>query len=175
LTLLVLFVSKGVAEYLGVTQIQYVGHAAITNLRNQVYGKIIRQPIAFFQHHPAGRMLSAVINDIEKTRIALSEYLADLFQKSFTLIVFVGVMLYIDWKMTLAVGVVLPLIVLPVGKFGRKIRQSAESSQTRLGELSQILQETVSGNRIVKAFGMEDFESRKFRDAARRLLRESMR
>jgi len=84
-------------------------------------------------------------------------------------------MLYIDWKMTLAVGVVLPLIVLPVGKFGRKIRQSAESSQTRLGELSQILQETVSGNRIVKAFGMEDFESRKFRDAARRLLRESMR
>jgi ATP-binding cassette, subfamily B, bacterial MsbA len=175
LTLLVLFVSKGVAEYLGVTQIQYVGHAAITNLRNQVYGKIIRQPIAFFQHHPAGRMLSAVINDIEKTRIALSEYLADLFQKSFTLIVFVAVMLYIDWKMTLAVGVVLPLIVLPVGKFGRKIRQSAENSQTRLGELSQILQETVSGNRIVKAFGMEDFETRKFRDAARRLLRESMR
>jgi subfamily B ATP-binding cassette protein MsbA len=175
LTLLVLFVSKGVAEYLGVTQIQYVGHAAITNLRNQVYGKIIRQPIAFFQHHPAGRMLSAVINDIEKTRIALSEYLADLFQKSFTLIVFVAVMLYIDWKMTLAVGVVLPLIVLPVGKFGRKIRQSAENSQTRLGELSQILQETVSGNRIVKAFGMEEFETRKFGDAARRLLRESMR
>jgi subfamily B ATP-binding cassette protein MsbA len=175
LTLLVLFVSKGVAEYLGVTQIQYVGHAAITNLRNQVYGKIIRQPIAFFQHNPAGRMLSAVINDIEKTRIALSEYLADLFQKSFTLIVFVAVMLYIDWKMTLAVGVVLPLIVLPVGKFGRKIRQSAENSQTRLGELSQILQETVSGNRVVKAFGMEDFEIRKFRDAARRLLRESMR
>jgi ATP-binding cassette, subfamily B, bacterial MsbA len=175
LTLLVLFVSKGVAEYLGVTQIQYVGHAAITNLRNQVYGKIIRQPIAFFQHNPAGRMLSAVINDIEKTRIALSEYLADLFQKSFTLIVFVAVMLYIDWKMTLAVGVVLPLIVLPVGKFGRKIRQSAENSQTRLGELSQILQETVSGNRIVKAFGMEGFETHKFRDAARRLLRESMR
>lgn len=175
LTLLVLFVSKGVAEYLGVTQIQYVGHAAITNLRNQVYGKIIRQPIAFFQHNPAGRMLSAVINDIEKTRIALSEYLADLFQKSFTLIVFVAVMLYIDWKMTLAVGVVLPLIVLPVGKFGRKIRQSAENSQTRLGELSQILQETVSGNRIVKAFGMEEFETRKFGDAARRLLRESMR
>src|ERR1700736_656306 len=175
LTLVVLFVSKGVAEYLGVTEIQFAGHAAITNLRNQVYSKIIRQPIAFFQHHPAGRILSAVINDIEKTRIALSEYLADLFQKSFTLIVFLAVMFYIDWKMTLAVGLVLPLIVLPVGKFGRKIRRSAESSQSRLGELSQILQETVSGNRVVKAFGMEDFEIRKFREASRRLLRESMR
>ena len=175
LTLLALFVSKGVAEYFGLTLIQYAGHAAITNLRNQVYARIIRQPIGFFQHHPAGRILSAVINDIEKTRIALSEYLADLFQKGFTLIVFLGVMLYIDWKMSLAVGVVLPLVVLPVGKFGRKIRRSAENSQSRLGELSQILSETVGGNRVVKAFGMEDFEIRKFRDAARRLLRESMR
>jgi ATP-binding cassette, subfamily B, bacterial MsbA len=175
LTLVILFVSKGIAEYLGVTEIQYAGHAAITNLRNQVYGKIIRQPIGFFQHHPAGRVLSAVINDIEKTRIALSEYLADLFQKSFTLIVFLAVMFYIDWKMTLAVGLALPLVVFPVGKFGRKIRRSAESSQSRIGELSQVLQETVSGNRVVKAFGMEDFEIRKFRDASRRLLRESMR
>jgi ATP-binding cassette, subfamily B, bacterial MsbA len=175
ITLLVIFVSKGVAEYFGITEIQYAGHAAITNLRNQVYAKIIRQPIGFFQHHPVGRVLSAVINDIEKTRVALSEYLADLFQKSFTLLVFLAVMFYIDWKMTLAVGLVLPLVVLPVGKFGRKIRHSAETSQSRLGELSQVLQETVSGNRVVKAFGMEDFEIRKFREAARRLLRESMR
>jgi ATP-binding cassette, subfamily B, bacterial MsbA len=175
ITLLILFVSKGVAEYFGVTEIQYAGHAAITNLRNQVYAKIIRQPIGFFQHHPAGRILSAVINDIEKTRVALSEYLSDLFQKSFTLVVFLYVMSYIDWKMSLAVSVVLPLIVLPVSKFGRKIRHSAESSQSRLGELSQIIQETVTGNRVVKAFGMEDFEIRKFREAARRLLRESMR
>jgi len=175
ITLVILFVSKGIAEYFGVTEIQYAGHAAITNLRNQVYAKIIRQPIGFFQHHPAGRILSAVVNDIEKTRVALSEYLSDLFQKSFTLVVFLFVMFYIDWKMSLAVSVVLPLIVLPVSKFGRKIRHSAESSQSRLGELSQIIQETVSGNRVVKAFGMEDFEIRKFRDAARRLLRESMR
>jgi subfamily B ATP-binding cassette protein MsbA len=175
ISLMVIFVSKGVAEYFGITEIQYAGHAAITNLRNQVYSKIIRQPIGFFQHHPAGRVLSAVINDIEKTRVALSEYLADLFQKSFTLLVFLAVMFYIDWKMTLAVGLVLPLVVLPVGKFGRKIRHSAQTSQDRLGELSQILQETVSGNRVVKAFGMEDFELRKFREASRRLLRESMR
>ncbi len=175
LTLLTLFVSKGVAEYFGLTLIQYSGHAAITNLRNQVYARIIRQPIGFFQHHPGGRVLSAVINDIEKTRIALSEYLADLFQKGFTLIVFLAVMLYIDWKMSLAVGLVLPLVVLPVGKFGRKIRRSAENSQSRLGELSQILSETVGGNRVVKAFGMENFEIQKFREAGRRLLRESMR
>ena len=160
---------------MGTTQIQYVGHAATTDLRNRVFAKILRQPIGFFQHHPTGRLLSSVINDIEKTRIALSEYLADLFQKGFTLIVFLLLMVHLNWKMALGCAVVLPLVVLPVGKFGRKIRRSGENSQTRLGELSQIIQETTSGNRVVKAFGMEDFEARKFRDAARRLLRENMR
>ena len=84
-------------------------------------------------------------------------------------------MLMLDWKLALFTTVLLPLVVLPVNKFGKKIRCSVEKSQTRLGDLSQILEETVSGNRIVKAFGMEDFEVRKFRDVARRLLRESMR
>jgi ATP-binding cassette, subfamily B, bacterial MsbA len=175
ISLLVLFVSKGIAEYLGVTQIQFVGHAAVTELRNQVFAKILRQPIGFFQHNPTGRLLSSTINDVEKTRIALSEYLADLFQKSFTLMVFIAVMLYFSWKMAIACAIVLPLVVIPVGKFGRKIRRSSENSQQRLGELSQILQETVSGNRVVKAFGMEEFETQKFRATARRLLRENMR
>jgi len=170
-----LYLAKAISEYLGITEIQYVGHSAITDLRNQVYAKIIRQPIAFFQHNPAGRLLSATINDVERTRVALSEYLADLFQKGFSLIVLVNVLFWIDWKMALASIVLLPLVVLPVGKFGRKIRRSAENSQTRLADLSQILQETTTGNRVVKAFGMENFEIRKFAETARRLLRDNMR
>lgn len=175
IALIILFVTKGIAEYVGLTQIQYAGHKAITDLRNQVYAKILYQPISFFQRNPTGRVLSTVINDVEKTRVSLSEYLADLFLKSFTLLVFLGVMLYFSWKVTLACAVILPLVVWPVAKFGRKIRRSSEKSQERLGELNQILQETVTGNRVVKAFGMEEFELGKFREAARRLLKESMR
>lgn len=175
ISVIVLFIFKGIAEYLGTTEIQYAGQSAISSLRNQVYARIIRQPIAFFQHNPTGRVLSVVINDVERSRVALSEYLADLFLKGSTLIVFIGVMLRLDWKMALGTGVLLPLIVLPVNKFGRKIRRSAENSQNRLGDLSQILQETVSGNRVVKAFGMEPFEIGKFRESSRRLLRENMR
>ncbi len=173
--LLILYVSKAVAEYLGTTQIQYVGQAAVTDLRNQVYGRLIRQPMGFFQHNSTGRLNSTVINDVERTRIALSEYLADLFQKGFTFLVFVAVLLVVNWKMALGSAVLLPLVIWPVSKFGRKIRRSAENSQSRLGDLSQILQETLSGNRVVKAFGMERFEITRFRAAARRLLRENMR
>ena len=175
ISLLVVFLAKSLAEFLGGVLIQSVGHRAITDLRNRVYAKIIRQPIGFFQHEPAGRLISAVINDVERARLALSEYLADLFRQAFSLMVFLCVLLQIDWKMTLGAVVLLPMVVWPVGKLGRRIRRSVESSQTKLGELNQILQETIGGNRIVKAFGMEDFEISKFRASAARLLRETMR
>jgi len=175
LSLLILFAIKSLSEFGGVFLIQYIGHRAITDLRNAVYQKIIRQPVGFFQRQSAGRIYSAVINDVERTRLAISEYLAELFRQLFLFPVYLAILLKIDWRMTFACAIFLPMIVWPVGKLGRRIRRSVENSQTRLGELTQILQETVSGNRIVKAFGMEEFEISKFRAASRRLLRETMR
>jgi len=175
ITLLILYVSKAIAEYIGLTQIQYAGLAAIRDLRNAFYEKVIRQPMGFFQHNPTGRIISVAINDVDRTRFAMSEYLADLFMKSFTFLAFVAAMLILNWKLALATTVLLPVVILPVNKLGKKIRLSAEKSQTRLSDLSQIVEETVSGNRVVKAFGMEDFEVRKFHEVARRLLRENMR
>jgi subfamily B ATP-binding cassette protein MsbA len=175
IALVVLYASKAIAEYIGVTEIQYVGHAATRDLRNALYEKIIRQPMAFFLQNPTGRILSSVINDVEKARFALSDYLADLFQKSFTFLAFATVMLLTSWRMTLGTVLLVPLVILPISKLAKKIRTSVEKSQTRLGDLSQILEETVVGNRVVKAFGMEEVETRKFREIGRRLLRESMR
>ena len=175
ISLLVVFFVKSLAEFGGNTIIQYAGHRAITDLRNALYEKIIRLPIGFFQKEPTGRVMSTVLNDVERARPALSEYLADIFRQTFSFFAFLFVLLRIDWKLTLGCGVLLPLVLLPVGKLGRRIRRSVESSQSKLGEVNQILQETVSGNRIVKAFGMEGFEIGKFRAAARRLLRETMR
>ena len=175
ISLLVVFFVKSLAEFGGASLVQFVGLRALTDLRNEVYAKIIRQPIGFFQKQPTGRVMSAVINDVERARPALSEYLAEVFRQTFSFFAFLSVLFYVDWRMTLGCGIFLPLVVWPIGKLGRRIRHSVESSQNRLGELNQILQETVVGNRVVKAFGMEDFEIRKFQTAARRLLRETMR
>jgi subfamily B ATP-binding cassette protein MsbA len=174
-TLLAVFFAKAVAEYLGTTEVYRVGYGAITDLRNTIFAKILRQPIGFFRDNPTGRIMSVVINDVDRLRPALGEFLVDLFQKGLTFLVFVSVLLIVNWKMALATGILLPLVVLPISKFARRIRRSAENSQLRLGDLSQILQETTTGNRVVKAFGMEDFEIRKFQESARRLLRENMR
>jgi ATP-binding cassette, subfamily B, bacterial MsbA len=173
--LLFLFTIKGMAEYFGSTLIQYVGLAGVTDLRNQVYSKLVQQPVGFFHHNPVGRVMSAVISDIEQMRSAFSDWMAELFRQIFSLIAFVLVLLVLDWRMAVGAAVLVPLVVLPTAKLGRRIRRSSEKSRSRLADLSQILQETISGNRVVKAFGMEGFEIRKFREASRSLLRENMR
>jgi ATP-binding cassette, subfamily B, bacterial MsbA len=175
LALFFLFLVKAVSEYFGGTLIQYVGLAGITSLRNKVYSKVIQQPVGFFHENPVGRVMSAVITDIEQLRGAFAEYLADFFRQMFSLVAFVVVLLVIDWRMAVGSAVLVPLIVWPIGKLARRIRGSTERSRARLADLSQILQESISGNRVVKAFGMEGFEIRRFRDASRQLLRENMR
>jgi ATP-binding cassette, subfamily B, bacterial MsbA len=175
IAILSVFVGKGLAEYFGNVLVQYAGFAGVTDLRNQLYAKVIRQPIGFFQHHPTGRLLSTVINDVERVRNTFSEYLALGFRHIFTSFFLLAVLLATSWKLTLGSVVLLPMVVWPVRMLGKHIRRSTERIQSAMGELSQILEETVSGNRVVKAFGMEDFEIGKFRQAARRLLRENMR
>ncbi len=175
IAILVVFVGKGIAEYLGNTLVQYAGITGVTDLRNQVYAKVVRQPIAFFQDHPTGRVLSTIINDVERVRCTFSDSLAASFRHIFTLLFLVVVLLATNWKMTLGSVVLLPMVVWPVRTLGKRIRRSSESIQSGVGTLSQIVQETVSGNRVVKAFGMEDFEIGKFRESSRRLLRENMR
>ena len=173
--LVVIFFVKALAEFFGSTMIQYAGHAGVTDLRNLVYEKLVRQPIGFFQHNPTGRVMSAAISDVDQVRTALSENLADFFQQVFALAAFVAVLLWLNWRLAIGSAIVIPLVVYPVGWLGKRIRKSVQNTRTRVADLSQILQETVSGNRVVKAFGMENFEIQKFRETARRLLRENMR
>ena len=175
IALLVVFLGKGLAEFFGTTQVQYAGIAGVTDFRNQVYAKVLRQPIGFFQHNPTGRLISAVINDVERVRNTFSEWLAIGFRHIFTLFFLLYVLLETNWELTLGSVVLLPLVVWPVRTLGKRIRRSVEKIQSGIGDLSQILEETVSGNRVVKAFGMEGFEIAKFRERARQLFRENMR
>jgi subfamily B ATP-binding cassette protein MsbA len=175
ISLIFLFMVKAVAEYLGIVEIQHVGQAATTDLRNRIYEKLVRQPIGFFQTQTTGRLMSTVINDVDRARSTLSDTLASFFQYLFTFLSLAVILLLTHWRMTLVSAIYIPMVLWPVSKLGRRIRRSVESSQSRLGELNQILQETLSGNRVVKAFGMERFEVGRFREAARRLMRENMR
>src|ERR1700746_182997 len=174
LALVSLFLVKGLAEFFGGSLIEYVGLSSITDLRNQVYAKLVQQPVGFFHHNPVGRVMSAVISDVEQLRAVFSDYLVDFFRQIFSLVAFICVLLVVDWRMAIGAAVLIPLVLYPVARFGRRIRHSSQQSRSRLADLSPILQETISGNRVGKAFGVGGFRERKFREASRKLLRENM-
>ena len=167
--------SKGLSEYFATYFINYVGQSVVKDLRNQLYSRIIEQSMAFFARHPTGILMSSVTNDIEKVQTAVSQVSADSLRETFTLLGLLGVMFYLDWRLALASLVLVPFVVFPSSTIGRYIRVSSRFSQDRMAELSNILQETFSGIRIVKAFGMELFEVAKFRAATRRLLKINLR
>ena len=158
---------KAACEYLANYMINFVGYSTIMDLRNKLYERIIHQSMSFFHHHSTGRLMSTIINDIEKIQLAVSEVLADFLRQSFTLVALLCVVFILDWRLAFISFLILPLVMIPSAKIGKKIRHSSRSSQANLAEISQLLQETISGNRIVKAFRMEHWEIRRFKNAAR--------
>ena len=166
---------KGLSEFFATYSINFIGHSVVKDLRNLLYSKIIDQSVGFFTRNPTGKLMSAVTSDIEKIQYAVSQTSADFLKQSFTLVFLLGVLFYIDWLLALASLVLVPLVVVPSARIGSYIRTSTRSSQDKMAELNTVLQETFSGIRIVKAFGMERFEVAKFKAAAQRVLRMSLR
>jgi subfamily B ATP-binding cassette protein MsbA len=166
---------KGLSEFLATYFINFIGHSVVRDLRNLLYSKIIEQSISFFARNPTGRLMSTITSDIERIQVAVSQTAADMLKQSFTLVGLLGVIFYVDWKLALASMLLIPLVVFPSANLGRYIRVSSRSSQDKMAELNNVLQETFTGIRIVKAFAMESFEVAKFKTATRRLLGASLR
>jgi len=175
LAILVVFAVKGLCDYLANYMINYAGFSAITDLRNKVFEKVLRHGSEFFEAHSTGRLMSSIMNDIEKIQVAISHILADLLRQSFVVVCLLFVVLHKDWQLALGSLIVMPLILVPTARLGRRIRRTSRRAQDQAAEVNEILQETLSGHQVVKAFGTEVYESRRFRDAARRLLRSNLR
>jgi subfamily B ATP-binding cassette protein MsbA len=168
------FFLKGLCEYLGNFLVNYAGFCAVTNLRNTVFDKVLKHGAEFFEAHSTGRLMSSIMNDIDKVQLATSHILADFLRQLFMAIFLTAVVLGKDPKLALLSVIGLPLIILPVTQIGRRIRRTTRRTQDKQGELNQILQETLSGHMVVKAFNAESYESGRFREAARKLLKANV-
>ena len=173
--ILAVFLIKGLCDYCGNYLVNYVGFSAVTDLRQRVYDRVLRQDANFFESHSTGRLMSSIMNDLEKIQVATSHMLADWLRQSFTVIFLLCVVIQMDWRLALASLTVLPFVLIPTLRIGRKIRRTTRRAQDDAAELNQILQETISGHQVVKSFGTEDIESNRFRIAANRLKSSNLR
>jgi len=169
------FFIRGVADYFGNLLINRVGLSAVTDLRQEVFDRVLRQDAQFFDTVSTGQLMSSIMNDIDKIQVATSHILADWLRQTFVALGLLIVIVQNDWKLALFSLTVLPIVMLPTARLGRRIRRSTRRAQDDTAELNQILQETISGHQVVKSFGAEHFESNRFREAAHRLRRSNMK
>jgi len=168
-------VLKGIFDYAGTYLVNYAGFGMITDLRNNLYDSILRRSAAFFQKHTTGTLISTIVNDIERVQYAMSTVMAEFLQQLFTLIFTAAVVVLLGGKLAWVLLLFVPFIIYSAGKIGRRVRHTTRRGQDKLAEIQNILHETITGNRIVKAFNMESWEIARFHKAARRLFWANLR
>jgi subfamily B ATP-binding cassette protein MsbA len=173
--IIVLYLAKGLFSYFATYLMSWVGQRTVMDLRNRLYQHVIRQSVGFFKRRPTGTLISHLTNDVEKIQLAVSEAIGDLLMQGFALFGYGALLFYYDVWLALACLVTAPLAIYPLITLGRKLRRTSDTGLERWRDITNILHETITGSRIVKAFRMEAFETERFERATDRLFRTNMR
>ena len=168
-------VLKGICDYSGTYLVNYAGFGMITDLRDDLYTALLRRSAAFFSKHTTGTLLSTIINDVERVQYAMSTVLAEFLQQFFTFVFTAALVVILGGNLAWVLLLFVPVIVFSSRKIGSRVRHTTRHGQDKLAEIQNILHESITGNRIVKAFNTENWEISKFRDAAARLFRANLR
>jgi len=166
---------KGIFDYIGTYLVNYAGFGMITDLRNNLYDSILRRSAAFFSKHTTGTLISTIVNDIERVQYAMSTVLAEFLQQVFTLIFTAIVVVLLGGQLAWVLLLFVPFIIFSAGRIGQRVRRTTRRGQDKLADIQNILHETITGNRIVKAFNMESWEIARFQKAAKRLFWANLR
>ncbi|MBM9602673.1 lipid A export permease/ATP-binding protein MsbA [Desulfopila inferna] len=162
LILILVFGLKSISYYTYSFLLEIVGQTVIRNLRTRIFTHIHSQPLSFFNTIPTGTLISRIISDVTLMQQAVSNALVNILRDFFQVVILLGVVFYMNWKLAMFSFVILPIAGYPIIKFGRLFRKLSTRTQEETAHVSNMLYETITGNRIVKAFCKEQYESDRF-------------
>lgn len=174
-TLIGCYLLKGVGAYVSTYLMTGVGQRVVMDIRNTLFGHIVRQSVAFFSSRTTGRLMSRITNDVHQVQQAVSVTLVDLLRESLALVAYASLLFYYDVRLALVCMTGAPLVIYPLVRLGQRVRRTTKRSQEELERLSHVTAEAFTGHRIVKAFGAETFEEDKFRAASSEVYRTNMK
>lgn len=175
LALFVVSVLKSAFNYGQNYLMNYVGNQVITDIRQELFGKMIRLPVGYHDANTSGRLVSRVVNDVTLMANAVAGVLKDIFQQGLTFLAMLGVIFYQNWQLAGLSIVIIPLAVVTMVRMGKRLRSLAASGQERMGDMASTLQETLSGIRMVKAYGREEAEAQRFKESNKAFLNTTMK
>ena len=160
--IVVIFFLRGIFYFGQSYLVSYIGQKVIIDVREVMFRKFQRMPLAYYDRHQTGEIMSYVTNDVSAIQAALVDNLIDMVTEACVLVGSVFLMFYLDWKLSLLTLVVIPMVGQAMKIFGRKIKQSSRVIQERLAEITALLQESFAATRVVKSFVREDYEIERF-------------
>ena len=140
----------------------FIGNGIVTRMRDELFCSLQRQPLAFFDSHSTGDLMSRLTYDVNLLQTSVTGVVTSFFRDSFTVIGLAGVIFYREWRLALLAMVVFPLALAIIVGFGRRLRTISHQNQLASADLYSVLQGKLAGQRIVKAFGREDYEAQRF-------------
>ena len=161
--IIILFVVKGLCRFTNDYFMRTAGQMAVQDVRNEVYSRNMRLGLGFFLRNPTGTLMSRITNDVNAMQEGVASMTTGLFRDCVSAIGLLGVIFYRSWELALITFVVIPVTVIPARAIGKRIKRLSKQGQGKLGALTSILQETFSGIKVIKAFGLEERETEKFR------------
>ena len=173
--LLIVYLLKGLGSYFSSYLMEGLGHRVVMVVRNQLFRHMLDQSAAFFARRTAGQLLSRINNDVGLVQRAVSETIGDLARESLTLVGSAALLFYYDAKLALVCMTAAPLVVYPIVRLGKRVRQVSRWSQEAQEHMSHVAGEAFTGHRIVKAFGAEGREATKFERASSTLFRTNLK
>ena len=173
--LFLVFLAKGALSYLQQLQMRYVSERVQRDIRNDLYVHLQTLSLGFFTRRSTGEIMSRLTSDVESLGDASTEVFRNALREPLNIVGFIALLFLIKWQLAMLSLLVLPIAILPIVKFGAKIRRRGTRVQERRAELNTILQETISGVRIVKAFAMEEYEKRRYSVASDQVFKAIMR
>lgn len=162
--IIALFVFRGICRFSYDTSIKLAGQKAIQDIRNDLYQSTIRKDMTFFNRQATGGLMSHMTNDIGMMQEGMANVVCGLFRDLISLTSLLGVIFYRNWQLAILCFVVLPVTIYPAQLIGKKIKKSARISLDVMGGIGMILQETFSGIKVIKAFGLEETVINRFRN-----------
>ncbi len=160
--LLVVFFVKGVFAYLQGLLMISVEQRVIRDLRNALFDRLTSLSLSYFHGQRTGQLISRITNDVVMVRRALVATFTSLFREVLLTVLYLGLAFWISWRLSLITLAVFPVIAILIGKFGQRLRKRSRRIQEKMADVTSTVQEAISGIRVVKAFGMEDYERRRF-------------
>jgi subfamily B ATP-binding cassette protein MsbA len=173
--LLGIFVARGFFDYWQGYLIQYAGQQAVADIREDLYKHLQTLPLSFFTRTSTGVVISRITNDVNLAQGTVSSAIPGLFKHPLTIIGLGAVAFYQDWVFALIAFLILPGAVIPIYHFSRRIRKASIKGQKMMAKLTNVIHETTTGVRIVKAFNMEEYEKKRFREENAGYLRQIMK